>query len=353
MDHTKHYSLYFLLLCLAASLVVVYFIIRPFFGPLILAAVFALLFQPLYQQFLHLMRKRAAWAALTTTTIAIILVLLPITLLGSQILKESSQLYQTLVGGDSNSFIESIENSLNQVSARFPIPQDFKLDFSQYARQGLEALIQNLGAIFSSFAKIFLNAFVFLASLYFFLKDGRRLKNYLVALSPLADSNDEFIVSRLKLAVSAAVKGNLVIGLIQGTLTGIGFALFGVPNAVLWGTVTAIAALLPGIGTALVIIHAIIFLFFVGNTFGATGLFVWGVTAVGLVDNFLGPKLIGRGMRLHPLAVFLAVLGGLAFFGPLGFLLGPLAMSLSLALIDIYFSLKTEPPDGVLTRGGI
>ena len=70
------------------------------------------------------------------------------------------------------------------------------------------------------------------------------------------------------------------------------------------------------------------------------GLLVWGFTAVGLVDNFLGPKLVGRGMKLHPLAVFLAVLGGLAFFGPLGFLLGPLFMSVCLALVDIYFSLK-------------
>jgi predicted PurR-regulated permease PerM len=69
---------------------------------------------------------------------------------------------------------------------------------------------------------------------------------------------------------------------------------------------------------------------------------VWGVIAVGLIDNFLGPKLVGRGMQLHPLAVFVAVLGGVAFFGPLGFLLGPLAMSVCMALIDIYASLKAR-----------
>lgn len=74
--------------------------------------------------------------------------------------------------------------------------------------------------------------------------------------------------------------------------------------------------------------------------FGAVGLLVWGVVAVGLVDNFLGPKLVGRGMQLHPLAVFIAVLGGLAFFGPLGFILGPLVMSVCLALIDIYAALR-------------
>ena len=90
------------------------------------------------------------------------------------------------------------------------------------------------------------------------------------------------------------------------------------------------------------IIPAIIIQFLIGNTFAGVGLLLWGITAVGLVDNFLGPRLVGRGMQLHPLAVFIAVLGGLSFFGPLGFLLGPLALSICLAFIDIYFSLKNK-----------
>ncbi|MDP4008939.1 MAG: AI-2E family transporter [bacterium] len=341
MDN-KHHSHYFLLLALTASIVVVYLIAKPFLGPLILAAVFAFLFQPIYQKFLHYLKNRESIAVFSTTIVAIFLVLLPIALLGTQIFKESSQLYQSLVSEGGSGFVGSMENILNQSRSILPIPADFELDFGQYAKQGLEVLMQNFGAVFSGFAKILLNAFVFLTAFYFFLKDGSKLKNYFVALSPLDDTDDEFIVSRLKRAVSATMKGNLAIGLVQGALTGIGFAIFGVPNAVLWGGVAVVAAFLPGIGTALVITPAIIFLFFTGNTFGGIGLLLWGVTAVGLVDNILGPKLVGRGMQLHPLAVFVAVLGGLAFFGPLGFLLGPLAISVCLALIDIYTSLKAR-----------
>ncbi|WKZ26569.1 MAG: AI-2E family transporter [Candidatus Paceibacterota bacterium] len=337
----KHQSHYFLFIALSVSIVVVYFIIKPFLGPLILAAVFAFLFQPIYKKFLNYLKKRESVAAFSTTIVAIFLILLPISILGTQIFKESSQLYQTLTS-ENNNFVSSMEEILNRTRTVLPIPADFKLDFGQYAKQGLEVLIQNFGAVFSSFAKIIINAFVFLTAFYFFIKDGNRLKNYFVDLSPLDDTDDEFIVSRLKSAVSAAMKGNLAIGIIQGALTGIGFAIFGVPNPVLWGGVAAIAAFLPGIGTSLVIIPAIIFLFLTGNTFGGVGLLVWGVTAVGLVDNFLGPKLVGRGMQLHPLAVFIAVLGGLVFFGPLGFLLGPLAMSVCLALFDIYSSLKLK-----------
>jgi predicted PurR-regulated permease PerM len=179
-------------------------------------------------------------------------------------------------------------------------------------------------------------------ALYYLLKDGYKLKNYLLALSPLDDSNNNFIINRIRLAVFSVVKGNLLIGLIQGTLTGIGFALFGVPNPVLWGGVASIAALIPSIGTAIVITPAIIFLFVSGNNVGAGGLLVWGIIVVGLVDNFLGPKLVGSSMRLHPLVTFLAVLGGLAFFGPLGILLGPLVLSIFLVLVEIYFSLKEQ-----------
>jgi len=340
MDKNKHAN-YFLLLALGGSSLLVYFIARPFLGPLILAAVFAFLFQPIYQKLLFFLKKRESAAAMAATVIAIVLVLAPIAFLGTQIFKESSQMYHSLTSGNSG-FEESIRDVMVKARAILPLPENFEPDFGQFARQGLEALVQNIGAIFSSFAKILLNVFVFITAFYYFLKDGHKLKNYFIALSPLDDSDDELILSRLKLGVSAAIKGNLAIGLIQGALTGIGFAIFGMPNAALWGGVAVVAAFIPGIGTALVIAPAIIFSFVAGNAFGGIGLLVWGLTAVGLVDNFLGPRLVGRGMQLHPLAVFIAVLGGMAFFGPLGFLLGPLAMSVCLALIDIYDALKTR-----------
>jgi predicted PurR-regulated permease PerM len=319
----------------------VYFIAQPFFGPLILAAVFAFLFQSIYKKLLGYLKNRESLAAFATTVVAIIILIMPIALFGNQIFKESSQLYQSL-SSNGNGFETSIRDIAERIRTTLPIPHDFEPDFGQYIKQGLGVLVQSFGAVFSSVAKIILDLFVFLIALYFFLKDGNKLKDYIVALSPLDDTDDEFIVSRLKLGVSAAIKGNLAIGLIQGILTGVGFTIFGVPNAVLWGGVAAVSALLPGIGTALVITPGIIFLFLTGNVFGAVGLLIWGMTAVGLVDSVLGPRLVGRGMKLHPLAVFIAVLGGISLFGPLGFLLGPLAMSICLAFIDIYFALKNK-----------
>lgn len=331
---------YFLFLCLAVSLIVVYYIFRPFLASLVLASIFAFIFQPIYKKLLTATKNRESLSALITTFIAIIIAIVPMAILGTLVLKESTELYQTLIKGENGGLIGTIR--LAAENLRNILPVNFDLDINQYAKQGLESLTLNLGDIFSSFAKILINTLVFLISFFFLLKDGGRLKNYFVILSPLDDKDDEMIVKRLESAVLATVKGSLTIGLIQGALSGIGFALFGVPNPALWGSTAAIAALIPGVGTSLILVPAIFYLLLTGHTLAGLGLLAWGLTAVGLIDNLLGPKLIGRGMHLHPLIVFLAVLGGLSFFGPLGFLLGPLAISLCLALIDIYLSLKTS-----------
>ena len=135
-----------------------------------------------------------------------------------------------------------------------------------------------------------------------------------------------------------------MIALIQGVLTAIGFSIFGIPHSILWGTVTIVVALIPGIGTALVLLPGIIYLFAIGETGSGIGLLVWGVLAVGLIDNLLGPKLVGRNLQLHPLLVLLSVLGGIAFFGPVGIFLGPICVSLLFALINVYSYLGNVEP---------
>ncbi len=345
MNNQKLQS-YFLLVLLVGILILSFFILRPFLYALILASVFAVVFQPLHQKILYLTRNKQGLAAFFTTVAIVVFILTPLVFLGIQIFQEAQQFYSSLTAGGGkdtilNIFRDLTEN-LQSAGWRIPATSEFSINIDQYLKQGLSWLLQNLGAIFSNFAKLLVSSFIFLIALYYLLKDGQKLKKIVVALSPLADTDDETIFKKLELAVNSVIQGNLTIVFIQGILTAVGFAIFGVPNAVLWGTVTAIAALIPGIGTALVLIPAIIFLFLSGNTFSALGLLVWGVIAVGLIDNFLGPKLVGRGMQLHPLIVFLSVIGGIVFFGPIGFLLGPLTVSLLFALLAIYFSLRTH-----------
>ncbi len=342
MNHKKS-ELYFLLLLLFGIFVLAFFIFQPFLYALILAIVFATVFRPVYKRAFIITRKRSALAALLTTMSVLIIIIAPLLLLGMQIFQEATQLYTSLVGnGNATDLSRSVNDVIQNLLKLSPVPLEFSIDVSQYLKQGLSWLLQHIGPLFANVARVMMSIFIFLIALYYLFKDGDRLKKAIVAFSPLQDIHDETIFNKLALAINSVMRGSLTVALVQGVLTAIGFSIFGVPNAALWGSVAAIAALIPGVGTALVIFPATLFLFFSGDTFFAFGLLAWGVLAVGLVDNFLGPKLVEQGMKLHPFLILLSILGGVGFFGPIGFLLGPLVLSLLFTLLEIYTLLNED-----------
>lgn len=345
-------QLRFLLLLLSGTLLLAFLIFSPFLAPLALAAVFAVVLQPLHDIILRKFGNHLGLAALVTVLIAIVCILVPLILIGAQIFGEAGQLYGVLAesGGQENLVAKTIQDFGQRFSGVYPGSEAFfenlSTDLDVYAKRGLEWLISHLGSALSSVSALVLDLFIFFVALYYLLRDGKRLKSELISLSPLEDADDEIVFGNLESAVNSVVKGSLTIALIQGALTAIGFTVFGVPSAILWGTVAAIAALIPAVGTSLVILPAIGYLFFAGHTVQAIGLLIWGVVAVGLIDNLLGPKLMGGRMRLHPLLVLLAVLGGIAFFGPIGIFLGPLTLSLLFAFIKIYSYLAKPAVEG-------
>lgn len=339
----KKSELYFLFFLLIAVLAVTFYIFQPFLYALILAIVFRTVFDPLYRIILSGLRGRRGLAALFATLVVLIVIITPIAFISFQIFNEAVGVYFSLTrDGQGFSVSRIAQDAVDSLRDLFPIPEGFSIDINGYARQGLGWLLEHLGSFLSNTARLITGSFIFLIALYYLFKDGDWFRARLVAFSPLQDIHDREIIERLGIAINSVVRGNLIVAIVQGVLTALGFFLFGVPNAALWGSVAALAALIPGIGTALVLIPAIIFLFTVGETSSAIGFLIWGIVAVGLVDNFLGPQLAGRGARLHPFIALLSILGGLAFFGPLGFLLGPLTVSLLFALLDIYSSLRKE-----------
>lgn len=347
--HTHQMGLYFLIALLVGTFVLTYFIFQPFLAPLILAIVFAVVLQPLYRRILHSIPRWPSLASLITVLISVVCILGPLSLLVTQIGIEAQQLYTQLSDRETRDDIrETIFDVERLVTTRVPAAGGFadnlSANLSSYAQNVAQWLIQHVGSAASGVASLVLKFFLFFIALYYLLRDGKKLKDKIVELSPLKDTYDESIFDKLELAVNSVIKGNLTIALIQGVLTAIGFTIFGVPNAVLWGTATAIAALIPGLGTGLVFIPTILFMYFTGNPMSALGLTLWGIIAVGMIDNFLGPQLIGRGVNLHPLLVLLSVLGGLALFGPIGIFLGPLSLSLLFAFLSIYAEISHRNP---------
>ena len=329
----------FLLGLLVAIIVLAFLIFWPYLGAVVVAATFAVIFHPLYRRLVGLRGGRESIAAALATVCVLIVVILPLAWFGWQLFQETRAVY--LQVSDPTTSFSSALFSLSQQRLGTFLPS---VDFDQYTEQALQWLLEHTGQLFASIAKLSINIFLSLIALFYLLRDGERLRARLIALSPLWDTHDRLISKRLHDAINSVIKGSLLVALIQGIATGTGLALFEVPNPVLWGSIAIIAALIPSLGTAIVLTPAILYLYLTNQWWQSAGLLIWGATAVGLIDNLLGPALIGRSIKIHPLLILLAVLGGLSFFGPLGFILGPLVVSLLFAVLDIYERMYVTSP---------
>lgn len=329
---------YFLVALIIISSVVTFFIFQPFLIVLVFATIFSVILQPLYRTILRRMSDSPGLAAFATMLISVVCILIPLMFITMQITGDAKHLYTSLSDGSGRTNIDTVLQYANIIIAQnvpnlAMSPTDLSASVDQYTKNGLAWLIQGFSGAFGGAV---LSLFVFLIALYYLLRDGTKFKRAIMKVSPLADTDEETVFSQLELAVHSLIRGSLMIALIQGVLTSIGFTFFGVPNSVLWGVVAAFSALIPGIGTSLVLAPGVAYLFIIGATVPAIGLLTWSVIVVGLIDNFLGPHLVGKGMHLHPLIVLLAVFGGIVLFGPAGVFLGPLCVSFLFVLASIY-----------------
>lgn len=215
---------------------------------------------------------------------------------------------------------------------------------ASYARDFLAWLIQNTSVIFTGALTIALDTFLLLVALFYLFRDGKSLKQYAIELSPLDSEDDEDIFSKATLTINSVIRGTLIIAVVQGVLAAIGFTVFGIGNPALWGVVTALTALIPGVGTALVNFPVIVYLLVTGDYVAGIGYIVWSAALIGMVDNILAPMLIERKVKVHPFMILLSVLGGLIFFGPIGFLAGPIILVVAMELLKLYPKFAASNP---------
>lgn len=342
MNQANPQSFFLGLLLAVAILAIIIFL--PFLTPLVFAVSLAVIFGPVYRFILRQLfpkKEKSTTAALITLILVVILVLVPAFFIVNKMYAEIQDMYYFLTEEGSRSTVIDTLNSVSTTLSNmffniYPSVSFDTLNVTDYLQQGVEWAFGHVDTLFTGIGRVLLGIFIAFFALFYFLRDGKEFKKQIIALSPLMDKDDEHIFLKLEQAVYSIVGGSLVVSVIQGILTGIGFALFHVPDPTVWGGVAAVAALIPGLGTALVIVPGILYLFFTGSTGFAIGLLVWGLLAVGLIDNLLGPLVMNRGIKIHPFIILLSVLGGIIFFGPVGFILGPLIFAFLFALLEIY-----------------
>jgi predicted PurR-regulated permease PerM len=196
--------------------------------------------------------------------------------------------------------------------------------------------VSAMGAVARETLSFFLLLFVMLYATFFFLIDGRETLRKILYYLPLPPEDEERLVARFVSVARATIKGTGVVGVAQGALGGLGFWVAGIEGAALWATVMAVLSILPGVGTALVWVPGVIYLFAIGKSLAATLLTVWCVVVVGTIDNFLRPWLVGKDTKMSDLLVLLSTLGGLTMFGAVGVVIGPIVAALFVTVWEIY-----------------
>jgi predicted PurR-regulated permease PerM len=330
---------------------------RPFVEVFLWAGVLVVVFFPVHRRILAKVRSPSI-AALLSCVLVGVTILGPLTLVTLAIAREAVHAADNIQAG--------IDRLLDPDSRLHNYVERW-IDLGEIRTgQWKQALVQSVqdkgGTIASASFQIFgrvlgavLKILFVVLTMYYFFRDGERIKAALHDLLPLEHEQSQQIFQHTHEVISASVNGVVVIAAIQGTLGGIAFAVLRVPSPLMWGAVMFLTSMIPLGGSALVWGPVSLFLLATGHWIKALILALWGALVIGMLDNILRPKLVGNRTRLHELLVLFSVLGGLQVFGPLGLVVGPVVVAITLGLVDVFRQVQrpaaaTLPEPSVLEK---
>jgi predicted PurR-regulated permease PerM len=331
----------FLILLVIAISIIFLQMIRPFLVALLLAAIFSGISRPLYVRLLKPLRGRKAAASILTLVILLLVGVVPLTVFLGVVAAQAVQVSQSV-----GPWIEqqvSQPNPLDRWLERIPFYEQIEpyqdqitAKVGQLAQSIGTFLVNSVAAATMGTVSFFFQLFIMLYAMFFFLVDGPRILDRILYYLPLAPEEEDRMVERFGSVTRATIRGTMVIGILQGTLAGVGFYFAGIGGSAFWGTVMAVLSIIPGVGAALIWVPGVIYLITVGKITAAILLALWCAVVVGTMDNLLRPRLIGKDTKMSDLLILVGTLGGIWLFGAVGFIIGPIVAALFVTVWDIY-----------------
>lgn len=341
---------YFLIAAILVSGWFLYQVFEPFVTILIFAGILGTAFHPLYKRIVQLLKNRSKLAAVLTCLLILVLIVVPllifILLLGRQAFDTYAFVQREVQSGFLDPYIKwhkggVLYDSLGMVREQLGTfvnldSIDLKSGITDSAKTITTFVARQSAAILSGLGELLLGFFIMFFALYYFFKDGDLIVKKLMMISPLPTEYEHELFRKFKEISLATLYGIFLTSIVQGIICGIGFTIVGIPNALFWGTATAVFSLVPVIGTAIIWLPAGLMLLMSGNFVGGIFLLLWGLLIVSTVDNFLRAFLIGGKTNTNQLLTFLAVFGGIGVFGIVGVIFGPLILNLFSTFLHIY-----------------
>lgn len=327
----------------------VFRIARPFLGPLGWAGVLAVCAHPLHVRLAT--RLGPSRAALVTTLLVIVWLVVPAWLIGAVLVREGAQAVNALQDTVAAAPPERVVVIWDWLRARLPLisPDRISASLADIGKQVAGFVASGSGAVLGGVAIWLFQLVVSLFALFFFLRDHRAIVRLLRWFLPFDEAQKDQVLRQVQDLVFASVVAGLVIAALQGAIGGIAFWLLGVRAPVVWGTVMAFLSLLPMLGSWLVWGPVAIWLLATGEVARGIILIVVGAGLIGLIDNVLRPMLLSGRSAMNGLVTFVALLGGVAAFGFIGIVLGPVVVAVATALLNAYL----RPATAVVATSGI
>lgn len=337
----NNFTFFILLFAIA---VVVYLLARPFLITILLAAITSGLAAPLRDRLNEKLHDRRTVTAVITTLLVFIAVVIPVlTILYLAVIELLDILGEIL--DDIDSFRESLDRIISRISRALPFINGLSSrniisseSISNYIETEGAQIMEGFGRFMSSAANFFLMFFVYLYSLFFFIKDGPNILKGLMSLVPLPLDEKKVVVDNFTNVTRASLKGIFVIGLLQGFIGGLLFMILGLPSPVIFGVLFLILAAIPNFGAVLIWLPTGIILLFSGEIVKGIIMLTLGGLIIAAVDYLVRPRIIKGGTSVHEILVLIGIFGGLAVFGVFGFIIGPIIMAVFKEILKIFSS---------------
>ena len=320
-----------------ASLFLCYKMINIYLNPIIFGIILAILAAPLYKRMKTKVKGRPNLAAFILCILLVVVIMIPLMLLISVVIRQGiisfTAINDWVMAGNLERFAQLYKDYLPSVGFLNDI--DIKATITTLSTNSGKLLIQKSGTIVSNVSAVFINFGLMIFVFFFVVQNEKKIFDYIFHIIPLSLEHETILIEKVKAVSKSAMLGTLVTAAGQGIAGGIAFAICGLPGF-FWGAVMSFASLIPVVGTALVWVPAVIYLFIAGSIKSGVFMIIWSVVVVGMIDNFVRPLFMSGSANMSTVVIFFSILGGLNFFGLAGLLYGPLIFGITMVLFYIY-----------------
>jgi predicted PurR-regulated permease PerM len=317
-------------------------LLQPFFSAIVGAIVLAVVTERPYDWLASKIKNRSLCAAVALVLI-VLAVIIPTFFLAQKLGEQALSTISAFRNGAHQDKISGFIGNRPALASRI---EDFtsSIDVNNVARSAAGYVGGNLAGLLGHSIRIVTQLVVMLFLLFFLLRDRTVALSSLRALLPLHEDESTELLDRVGNTILATAIGRLTIAAVQGVLAGLAFWVLGVPGVILWAFTLTACAMIPAFGSFLVWGPVAIYLGLTGHWGKAALLGLWGAVIVSTIDNILYPILVGSHLRAHTATILLSILGGIAVFGPIGIVLGPVLFTLASTLLDIWHNRTTRQP---------